>query len=329
MTMSAQTEFETDAAMAPAKPIMLAARIHEFGGPETLRLEEAPTPEPNAGEVRIRVHASAVNPADYKMRGGMMGKLPLPLTLGLDFSGVVEAVGAGVSKWKKGDSVFGTALGSFAEYRVSPQDQLAAKPAGLDHARAAALPVGGLTAWKALFDTARLNAGQRVLIHGGAGGVGAFAVQLAKAEGAYVIATASARNQAFLKELGADEAIDYGKTRFEDVVKDADVVFDTRGGETQARSFEALKQGGILVSIVQPPSQDEARKHGVRAAMVVNSMNPEALERIGRMAAEGKLRVEIDSAVPLTEIRQALDRVQGGHVRGKIVVNVAEAGRKG
>jgi NADPH:quinone reductase-like Zn-dependent oxidoreductase len=328
-TMSARTEFETETNIPAAKPIMLAARIHEFGGPEALRLEEAPTPEPNAGEVRIRVRASAVNPADYKMRAGMMGNLPLPFTLGLDFSGEVEAVGPGVTKWKKGDAVFGTAPGSFAEYRVSPQDQLARRPDGLDPVKAAALPVGALTAWKALFDTAQLKAGQKVLIHGGAGGVGAFAVQLAKDKGAYVIATASARNQAFLKDLGADEAIDYGKARFEEVVKDADVVFDTRGGDTQARSYQVLKPGGILVSIVQPPSQEEARKRGVRAMLVVNSMNPDALERIGKMVAEGKLRAEIDSVIPLTEIRQGLERVQGGHVRGKIVVTVAEAGRKG
>jgi NADPH:quinone reductase-like Zn-dependent oxidoreductase len=219
--------------------------------------------------------------------------------------------------------VFGTSLGSFAEYRISPQDQLAAKPAGLDHAQAATLPVAALTAWKALFGTARLQAGQKVLIQGGAGGVGGYAIQLAKDKGAFVAATASARNQAYLKELGADLPIDYASIRFEDVVKDADVVLDTQGGEIQLRSFRTLKKGGFLVSIVQPPSQEEAARHGVSAEMIMNDMNPEALEYIAKQAVAGKLRIEIASELPLSEIGKAFEMSKSGHTRGKIVLRVA------
>jgi NADPH:quinone reductase-like Zn-dependent oxidoreductase len=321
--MSTQSQFETETEETAAQAAMKAVRIHAFGGPDVMRFEDAPRPAPKAGEVLIKVHAAAANPADYKMASGMMGQMPLPATLGLDFSGTVEALGPGATKWKPGDEVFGTLLGSFAEYRTAPQDQLAAKPKGLDHLKAAALPVAALTAWKALFDTARLRAGQKVLIQGGAGGVGGFAIQLAKDKGAFVAATASGRNQGYLRELGADLPIDYGRARFEDLVRDADVVFDTQGGEVQARSFAALKQGGVLVSIVQPPSQEEAAKRGVRAEIIRNAMSPQALEYIGKLAEAGKLRVEIASILPLAGIGKAMQALQSHHTRGKIVLRVA------
>lgn len=321
--MSAQTHSETETPETAGKAVMKAVRIHAFGGPEVMRYEDAPRPRPKAGEVLIKVHAAAANPADYKMASALFGQMPLPATLGLDYSGTVEEVGPGVTRWKAGDEVFGTLLGSFAEYRTAPQDQLAAKPKGLDHVRAAALPVAALTAWNALFEVARLKAGQKVLIHGGAGGVGGFAIQLAKDKGLFVAATASAQNQAYLKELGADLAIDYGKDRFEDLVRDADMVFDTQGGETQARSFRALKKGGILVSIVQPPSQEEAAKHGVRAEIMRNVMNPQALEYIGGLGASGKLRIEIASVLPLAEVGKAMEALRSKHTRGKIALRVA------
>ncbi len=320
--MSTQTQIQTETRDQTGKPTMKAVRIHAFGGNEALRYEDVPRPAPAAGEVLIKVHASSVNPADHKMAAGLFGPLPLPLTLGLDFSGTVEALGPGVTKWKIGDAVFGTALGSFAGYRVSHQDQLAAKPAGLDHLDAATLPVAALTAWNALFGAAKAQAGQKVLIHGGAGGVGGYAIQLAKEKGAFVAATASARNQAYLKELGADLAIDYASTRFEEAVRDADVVFDTQGGEIQTRSYQALKRGGILVSVVQPPSAEEAARHGVRAEMVMNQMNRQGLEYIAGLAVAGRLRIEIATALPLAEIGKAFDLSRTGHTRGKIVLRV-------
>jgi NADPH:quinone reductase-like Zn-dependent oxidoreductase len=320
--MSAQTEIETETRGTAAPAVMKAVRIHAFGGPEKMRYEDAPRPEPKAGEVLVKVRAAAANPADYKMASGMLGQMPLPAILGLDYSGTVESVGPGVAKWKAGDEVFGTLLGSFAQYRVAPEDQLAAKPAGLDHLRAAALPVAALTAWKALFDVGGLQAGQKVLVQGGAGGVGGFAIQLAKDKGAFVAATASGRNQAYLKELGADLAIDYAQARFEDLVRDADVVLDTLGGEVQARSFGALKKGGILVSIVQPPSREEAAKRGVRAEIMRNAMNPRALEYIGGLAAAGKLRIEIAEVLPLSETARAQETLKAGHTRGKIILRV-------
>lgn len=321
--MSTKSRSQTESRTLDDKATMKAVRIHAFGGTEAMRYEDAPRPEPQAGEVLIKVHATAANPADYKMASGLFGPLPFPFTLGLDFSGTVAAVGPGVAKWKVGDAVFGTSPGSFAEYRISRQDELAAKPARLDDAMAATLPVAALTAWKALFDVAKVQAGQKVLIQGGAGGVGGYAIQLAKNKGAFVAATASQRNQTYLKELGADLPIDYSSTRFEDVVRDADMVFDTQGGEVQARSFQALKKGGILVSIVQPPSQEEAAKHGVRAEIIRNSMNPQALEYIGGLAVAGKLRIEIASVLPLSEAVKAMETLKAGHTRGKIVLLVA------
>lgn len=321
--MSTQTQYQIESRDQARRPAMKAVRIHAFGGNEALKYEEIERPDPAAGEVLIKVHASSVNPADHKMAAGLFGPLPLPLTLGLDFSGTVESVGPGVMKWKAGDAVFGTSLGSFAEYRVSPQDQLAAKPAGLDHVKAATLPVAALTAWKALFVTGKAQAGQKVLIHGGAGGVGGYAVQLAKEKGLFVAATASAGNQAYLKALGADLPIDYASTRFEEAIKDADLVLDTQGGEIQARSFRALKKGGILVSIVQPPSREEAARHGVRAELIRNDMNPEALEYIAGLAVAGRLRIEVAGTLPLADIGQAFALSRTGHTRGKLALRVA------
>src|SRR5215471_2339159 len=255
---------------------MKAVRVHTYGGPEVLRFEDAPRPTPGSGELLVKVHAASVNPIDWKVRAGYMKDyipLPLPFIPGWDVSGVVEAVGAGVTKFTKGDEVYARPDvahhgGGYAEYVVVKETETALKPKSIDHVHAATIPVGAVTAWRALFDTAGLKKGQKVLIHGAAGGVGSFAAQLAKWKGAYVIGTASTRNQAFLRELGVDEPIDYEKTRFEDVVHDVDVVLDPIGGETQNRSWTVLKKGGILVSIVVQPSADEAAKHGVRSAFI-------------------------------------------------------------
>src|ERR1700722_10362031 len=250
---------------------MKAIRIHQYGGTEVLAHVEMQRPAPGANEVLIKVKAASVNPVDWKIRDGHMKDflpLTLPATLGSDVSGTVEEIGTGAARFKRGDEVYaslGLEGGGYAEYAVAKEAIVAEKPSTLDHVQAASVPVAGLTAWQALFEVAQLRAGQKVLIHGAAGGVGNFAVQFAKGKGAYVIGTASSRNQAFLGELGVNKVVDYQKTRFEDVVRNVDVVLDTMGGDTQERSFQTLKKGGILVSIVQPPSQELAANYGVRA----------------------------------------------------------------
>jgi NADPH:quinone reductase-like Zn-dependent oxidoreductase len=236
---------------------MKAVRIHTYGGPEVLRYEDVPRPAPAAGEVLIKIHAAAVNPVDWKVRAGHlkdMLKYHMPLIPGWDAAGVIEDVGAGVARLKRGDEVYTrpdiTRDGTYAEYIAVREREVALKPKSLDHVHAAAIPLAALTAWQALFDAGGLSAGQRVLIHAAAGGVGSFAVQLAKWKGAYVIGTASAHNHEFLCGLGADETIDYNTRRFEDEVHDVDMVLDAMAGETQKRSWKTLKPGGILVSIL-------------------------------------------------------------------------------
>src|SRR5205814_5862158 len=234
------------------KGTMKAVQIHAFGGPEVLQYEDVPQPQAKANEILVRVHAAGVNPVDWKIREGYLSA-PLPMIMGIDFSGMVESVGAGVTKYRSGDAVFGQVAdesGSYADYAVAMESDVARKPEGLDHIRAAALPVAGLVPWQALFDTANLTAGQTVLIHGAAGGVGGFAVQFAKWKGARVIGTASGASAKLVHELGADQVIDYRTTKFEDLVRDADMILDTIGGETQERSWKVLKHGGILVSLV-------------------------------------------------------------------------------
>src|SRR5260370_30774684 len=275
---------------------MKAIRIHNFGGPEVLKYEEAPRPKPEAGEVLVRVHAAGVNPIDWKVREGHMKDFwphKFPLILGWDLSGVVEKIGAGVSRFKKGDEVYSvpdvSRDGAYAEYIVVRESELALKPKSLHHIRASAVPLAALTAWQSLFDTAQLQPGQRVLIHAGSGGVGHFAVQLAKWKGAYVFATASTKNQDLLRELGVDEPIDYTQQRFENVVRNIDVVLDTLGGETQERSWSVLNKGDVLVSLVQPPSEEKAEELGVRAALLGVQPNGAQLAEIAKISDSRKL----------------------------------------
>jgi len=308
---------------------MKAIRIHQYGGPEVLTQVEMQRPTPGANEVLIKIHAASVNPVDWKIRAGYMKDfLPLtfPATLGSDISGTVEELGPGAARFKRGDEVYaslGLEGGGYAEYVVAKEAIVAGKPGTLDHVQAAAVPVAGLTAWQALFEVAQLRAGQKVLLHAAAGGVGNFAVQFAKAKGAYVIGTASSKNQAFLGELGVDEAVDYQKTRFEDVVHDADVVLDTIGGDTQERSFKALKKGGVLVSIVQPPSPELAEKYGVRALFYGGHSSSSDLAEIARLIDAGKVKIVVETVLPLAEARRAHELSQGGHARGKIVLATA------
>jgi NADPH:quinone reductase-like Zn-dependent oxidoreductase len=308
---------------------MKAVRIHNCGGLEAFKYEDAPRPQPREDEVLIRVHATSVNPIDWKVRAGYMKDfLPhsFPLILGWDVSGVIEKAGSNASQFRKGDEVYSlpdhTRNGAYAEYIVVRESEVALKPNALHHVRAAAVPLAALAAWQALFDTARLEPGQRILIHGAAGGVGHFAVQLAKWKGAHVIGTASEKNHEMLYELGADELIDYTAQRFEDVAKNIDVVLDTIGGETQERSWQVLKKGGILVSLVQPPSENKAKEHGVRGIRLGARANGKELVEIAKIIDAGKLAPVLDRILPLTEARRAHELSQSGHTHGKIVLRV-------
>src|SRR5438105_7420330 len=312
---------------------MKAIRIHNYGGPEVLKYEDAPRPEPQADEVLIRVHAAGVNPIDWKVREGHMKDFwphKFPLILGWDLSGVVEELGAGpaaAGRFKIGDEVYSlpdpTRNGAYAEYIVVRESELALKPKSLHHIRAAAVPLAALTAWQSLFDTAQLQPGQRVLIHAGSGGVGHFAVQLAKWKGGHVFGTASTKNQELLRELGVDEPIDYTKQKFEDVARDVDLVLDTIGGETQERSWSVLKKGGVLVSLLQPPSEEKAEEVGVRAAFVAGHPSGAQLAEIAKIIDSGKLAPVIDRILPLSEARRAHELSQSGHTRGKIALRVS------
>jgi NADPH:quinone reductase-like Zn-dependent oxidoreductase len=304
-----------------------AVRIHTYGDPSVLVYEDAPKPVPGPGEVLVKVKATAINPIDWKIRSGhykQMRPLSFPFILGWDLSGVVESVGSDVRNLKKGDEVFAylntQKPGAYAEYISVEEDTLVLKPTSLDHIHAAAIPLAGLTAYHGLFEEGLLKSGQRVLIHGAAGGVGSFAVQLAKRQGAYVIGTASAKNESFLKDLGADEIIDYTQRSFEQEVKDVDVVFDTIGGETQEKSYGVLKKGGILVSTVGIQFPDKAAAAQVTAKAFMNHINPPALKELGDMAVSGKLKVTVEKIFPLSEARKAHELSEAGHVHGKIVM---------
>jgi NADPH:quinone reductase-like Zn-dependent oxidoreductase len=308
---------------------MKAVRIHNYGGPNVLKYEDAARPEPQAGEVLVRVHGAGVNPIDWKVREGHMKDFwphKFPLILGWDLSGVVEEVGKGVSRFKIGDEVYSlpdpTRDGAYADYIVVRESELAFKPNSLHHIRAAAVPLAALTAWQSLFDTAQLQPGQRVLIHAGSGGVGHFAVQFAKWKGAYVFATASTKNQDLLRKLGVDEPIDYTQQRFEDVARNIDIVLDIMGGETQERSWPVLKQGGVLVSLVQPPSEEKAKELGIRPALLGAQPNGAQIAEIAKMIDSGQLAPVINRILPLSEARRAHELSQAGHTHGKIVLRV-------
>jgi NADPH:quinone reductase-like Zn-dependent oxidoreductase len=308
---------------------MRAVRIHRYGGPEVLSYEEAPAPQPAAGEVRVRVHAAGVNPVDWKIREGWLKDRlnhTLPLILGWDISGEVEAVGADVTRFKIGDPVFSrpdiSRDGAYAQYIAIRESELAFKPRSLDHVHAAGVPLAALTAWQALFDAARLESGQTVLVHAAAGGVGSFAVQLANWIGARVIGTASARNREFVLGLGADEVVDYRSTPFEQAVRDVDVVFDTLGGDVQRRSWQVLKPGGVLVSILEVPSEAEAQTHQARGAYVFVQPNALQLAEIASLIDTGTLFSPVETVLPLTEVRAAHELSQSGHARGKIVLTI-------
>ncbi|HKR89519.1 MAG TPA: NADP-dependent oxidoreductase [Phenylobacterium sp.] len=306
---------------------MKAVRIHQFGGPETLQVEDLPMPQPGQGEVRIRVMAASVNPVDYKVRnGGYLPREALPLTLGRDVAGVIDAEGPGVEGLLVGEAVYAMLdrdHGGYVEYVTQPAACCAPKPAKLDFVQAAAVPLAGLTAWQGLFDHGGLESGQRVLIHGAAGGVGHFAVQFARVRGATVIATCSGRDADFVESLGASEVIDYHEERFEDRVQDVDLVFDLIGGETQERSWAVLKTGGIMVSTLKEPDQKKAEARYARGVHYMAHPDGQELAEIARLIDAGQMVPRIDRVYPLDAAAEAEAALENDHVRGKIVLEVA------
>jgi NADPH:quinone reductase-like Zn-dependent oxidoreductase len=314
-----------------ARTTMKAIVVHEYGGPEVLKYEDVARAEPKEDQICVRVIAAGVNPVDGMIRSGLFAKYEkdvFPIIPGADIAGVVEKVGSKTSKFKAGDPVFAYVSlkggGGYAEYALATERDTAAKPKSLTYVDAAAVPIVALTAWQALVDTAKLGAGDTVLIHGGSGGVGSFAIQIAKARGAKVIATASTANQDLLKQLGADVAIDYTKQKFEDVAKDVDVVLDSVGKDTLARSYGVVKKGGFIVSIVRDPDPAELEKHGIHGASISVEPNSSELADIGKLIDEKKIKVIVSQTFPLFEAAKAQEQVATGHTRGKIVLKVAD-----
>ena len=309
---------------------MKAVRIHRFGSPEVISLDDVPKPAPRNGEVVVRVNAAGIGPWDALIRRGeSVLEQSLPLTLGSDLSGVVDSIGAGVGEVNVGDEIFGVTnerfTGAYAEYAVAKAAMLAPKPKSLNHTHAASVPVVAVTAWQMVFDFAQLSSGQSVLIHGGAGNVGGYAMQLAKRAGAVVITTASVENDSYARRLGADGVIDYRTARFEKRVKEVDVVLDTVGGETLDRSYGVLKRGGIVVSSVAQPSKEKAEEHGVRAVFFLVQVTTERLIDIAELINTGQLKTEVGEVLWLDEARRGHEMLEGApHRRGKIVIKVAD-----
>jgi NADPH:quinone reductase-like Zn-dependent oxidoreductase len=308
---------------------MKAVRIHRFGAPDAIVIEDVPKPMPNEGEVVVKVEAAGVGPWDALIRRGKSA-LPqtLPLTLGSDFSGVIDSVGPGVERFQVGDEVFGVTAedftGACAEYARAKSSMIAPKPRTLNYGHAASVPIVSVTALQMVFDFARLSAGQSVLVHGGAGNVGAYAVQFAKQAGAMVITTAAAGDASYIRSLGGLGVIDYRASRFEEKVKDVDVVIDTVGGEVLERSYGVVKRGGVIVSSSAVPSQEKAQQHGVRALFFLVQVTADRLQKIAELIDAGRLKTEVGEVLWLDEARRAHEMLEGApHRRGKIILKTS------
>jgi NADPH:quinone reductase-like Zn-dependent oxidoreductase len=312
-----------------AGPTMKAIVVNKFGGPDVLKLEDVPRPEPKENEILIKVIAAGVNPVDAGIRSGHYSKFfgpKPPFTPGADVAGVVES--SKIDKYKGGDAIYAyldlDRCGGYAQYTIVKDKEASRRPKSLTFEEAAAVPVVALTAWQALVDSAKLSAGQTVLIHGGSGGVGTFAIQIAKARGAKVIATASTPNQDLLKQLGADVAVDYTKQKFEDVAKDVDVVLDSVGKDTLQRSYGVVKKGGFLVTIVARPDPAELEKHGIRGSSLSVAPNSDELAEITKLIEAKKIKVIVSQTFALADAAKAQEQAETRHTRGKIVLKVAE-----
>jgi NADPH:quinone reductase-like Zn-dependent oxidoreductase len=307
---------------------MKAVRIRSFGGPEVLELADIEKPEPKDGEVLIKVRAASVNPVDYKTRSGaypVVKQSQLPRVLGRDVAGEIELCGRAVRNFREGDTVYAMldgGPGGYAEYVTVEAGLVAPKPGQLDYRAAAAVPLAGLTAWQGLFDHGHLQAGQRVLIHGGAGGVGHLAIQFAKARGATVATTVASQDIDFVKHLGADQVIDYTRERFEDEVRDMDLVLDLIAGETQERSWTVLKEGGTMISSLAPPSETKAREHRARAAHFVAHPDRAELIEIGRLIDDGRVHPHVSAVFELKEAAEAQVQLERHHAQGKVVLQM-------
>ena len=307
---------------------MKAARILRFGPPNVIETDDLPRPKPDPGQLLVRVKAAGVGPWDALIREGKVRGETLPLILGSELSGIVEAIGAEVSGFKPGDEVYGATnqlfIGAYAEYALPSANMMAQKPKTLNFIEAASVPIVSVTAWQMLFDYARVTAGQTVLIHGAAGNVGAFAVQLASQAGLHVVGTAKSTDLDYVRGLGAERVVDHKKERFEQLLSGVDVVLDTVGGDTQQRSLRVLKPGGILVSVVSPVPETAQKHYGVRAAYFYVDVTAARLSRITRLLDSGKLVTDVGTVLLLEEARVAHEMLEGApHKRGKIVLRVA------
>jgi NADPH:quinone reductase-like Zn-dependent oxidoreductase len=316
----------------PNNATMKAVVVNEYGGPEVLKYQDAPRPEPKEDEILVHVIAAAVNPVDSYVRQGMFAKRGLdnrPAIIGYDISGVVEKTGAKITKFKKGDAVYCYLSvmrgGGYAEFAIAKESETALKAKNINFEDAAAVPLAATTAWQALIDTAKIDKGQTVLIHGGSGGVGSFAIQIAKARGAKVIATASTAHQDLLKHIGVDQAIDYTKQKFEDVVKDVDVVLNCVRADALARSYGVVKKGGVIVSITDEPDQTECAKHGIRGSRLGAHPDANVLEELTKLIEAGKMKPIVSQTLPLADASKAHQQIETHHTLGKIVLKVAEA----
>ena len=311
---------------------MKSAQINKYGSSEVVEINQN-TPEPtlSSGKVLVTIKAAGVNPADWKIREGglqQMISLQFPSTLGMDFSGVIKQVGEGVahSEFKQGDEVYGQAgvvnggSGAFAEIALAKTEGISNKPKRLNHAEAAALPLVGVSAWRALMENIGLSNGQRILIHGGAGGIGSIAIQIAKNLGAYVATTVSANDKEFVQELGADQVIDYKNQNFEDLLHDYDAVFDTVGGETYKRSFKVLKKEGIIVSMLEQPNSELMNQYYIKAIFQFTQADRERLTKLAKWVDQNNIRVNVDRTFSLDEAADALDYQKDVHPRGKVVL---------
>lgn len=309
--------------------IMQAIRVHQHGGPEQLKLEQIPRPEPQPGEALVRVYATGVLPIEWKVRQGLFQAFrpsSFPYIPGSAFAGVIEEVGTGVTTFQKGQAVFGQSrTGTYAEYTVASEEALAPRPTSLSFDEAATISGGATTAWEALFEQGKLQAGQRVLILGAAGGVGSFAVQLARWKGAQIIGTAGPANLDFVRALGAQIVLDYTSASVEQIVHDVDLVLDTVGGETLANVWPVLKRGGTLVSIAGQPTQEKARELGIHALFF--SARPAVsnrLQTIVQCIEEEHMKITLGKVFPLREASLAHELSQSGHGRGRIVLHLAD-----
>jgi len=308
---------------------MKAIVAHEYGGPEALKLEEVPVPQPKDNEILVRVIASGVNPADPLILNGKYAKefgTHLPLILGYDMAGVVVKAGPKVTKLKVGDPVYAYLLwgGGWAEYCISNETESAIKPKSLRFVEASAVPLAALTAWQALVDIGKIDNGQAVLIHGGSGGVGSFAIQIAKARGARVIATASTANQDLLKQLGADVAIDYTNPNWATTLHDIDLALLPVGGETMRRTYDVMKKGGTIATLISRADPAELQKRDIRGAPVFSHPDANELAEITKLIDAGKIKPVVSQVLPLTEAAKADKQAETHHTRGKIVLKIAD-----